>query len=219
MVSKNLSLTHNTSRDATQHEFDVQKGSIIVGNTQPYGSPTIRSTAKGVKYPNVQAAIDDMAALYELPLNTVIVNDDGIEPGGKPQQDEFKFSGIVAYPGKTKDQPVQFNFLGFVVTALVGETGEMVAAKVLRELQIAMNNNFVINRVNFGASNDILQIVYNDCQPHNIGEFVECGIRISQTITSPARPGYGVWSRLGTQTITLDGAGGNTVLYYFKRVS
>ncbi|AZU98598.1 GP11 baseplate wedge protein [Acinetobacter baumannii] len=219
MDSKNLSLTHNTSRDATHHEFDVQEGSILVGNNQPVGSPTIRSTAKGVTYPNVQAAIDDVASLYELPLNTVIITDDGIAPGGRPQQDEFKFAGIVSYPGKSTNDPVQFNFLGFAVTVLVGETGEMVAAKVLRELQIAMANKLVINRVNFGASNDILQIVYNDCQKHVIEEFVECGIRITQTVLTPARTGYGVWSRLGTQTIKLDGATGDSVLYYYKRVS
>ncbi|EQA7786697.1 hypothetical protein ACX818_001282 [Acinetobacter baumannii] len=219
MISKNLSLTHNTSRDSVTHEFTTQRDNIIVGNIQPYGSPNISCTARGVLYPNVQAAVDDLASLYEMPINTVVITDDGVSPAGRQQQDEFKFTGLVAASGKTAGQDVNFNFLGFNIVAKVGETGEEVAAKVKAQLEIAMSNKFVINRVNFGSTNDVLQVMYNDCQTHIIDDFAEYGIRISQTILSPARPGYGTWFKLGTQTIQLDGSAKPTVLYYFKRTS
>ncbi len=216
-MSKNLTLSQNYSRDASHHEFALKPGSILVGNNQPYGSLTINQTAVGVNYPNVQAAIDDMPALYTLPLNTIISNVDGISPAGTSQIDEFKFTGQIKDPSKLTGDPIQFNFYGFPTTVLVGDTGEEVAGKVKLQLELAKSAGKVINNVIFGATLDILQIKYNDFQTHVLDQTVQYSVKVVQTTISPAKSGYGVWSRVGTQTITLDGASAPTLFYYFKR--
>lgn len=216
-MSKNINLANNWSKKTVRSEFITKPGNIIVGNNQPYGSPNIESVQNGVDYPNAQAAIDDMAALFILPVNTVIITNDGISPGGASQQDEFKFVGNVTDSALDPGTDVVFNFLGFDVIVKVGDSPEEVAAKVKLVLDVAVSDRFVINRVNAGATLDILQITYNDYQRHVIKPYISQGVSVTQSILSPARSGYGIWSRLGTQTITLDGAVGSTVLTYFKR--
>lgn len=216
-MSKNISLATNYSRDSAFHEFALKAGSIDVGNTQPYGSPTISETAKGVQYPNVQAAIDDLAAMFTVAPGGVHISEDGINPAGSSQVDDFKFVGQIQEAGKLAGDPINFDFYGFPTVVAVGDTGEEVAAKVKLQLELAASNNHVINSVSFGATLDILQIKYNDYQTHVLPKRSYKNVTITQTTVSPAKPGYGVWTRIGTQTLTLDGATAPTTLYYFKR--
>lgn len=216
-MSKNLTLSENYSKNAFTHQFTTLPGSILVGNNQPVGSPTIDQTRKGVHYPNVQAAIDDMPALFTLGINSVIINTDGINPAGNSQVNDFKFSGTIQYPGKIVGDDVIFDFYGFRATVKVGDTGEEVAAKIKPILEIAVADNHVIDKVNFGATLDILQLRYNDFQTHILPQYTLYGVKVSPTISSPAKPGYGIWSRIGTTTVKLDGATENTTFYYFRR--
>lgn len=218
-MTHNINLGSNWTRSANHHEFDTLKGSIIVGNNQPVGSPTINQTQDGVYYPNVQSALDDITSMYTMSVNSIVITDDGISPAGSSQNDEFKFSGTVALNGKAVGTDLNFDFYGFHVVVKVGETGEEVAAKVKTKLEEAMGQNFVINAVNFGATLDILQVRYNDFQPHQLEDYTKLGIKIDHTVTSPAKAGYGTWNKIGTQTITLDGSTAPTTLYYFKRIS
>ena len=98
-MSKTQSLSQNFSRWANFLKFATTKDNIISGNTQPYGSPTIKQTQDGIFYPNVQSAIDDVASLYTLPINSVVINTDGISPAGKQQIDRYTFTGVVAVNG------------------------------------------------------------------------------------------------------------------------
>lgn len=216
-MSKNINLANNWSKLSVRNEFKLKSGSTLVANKQPYGKPCIDSIQRGVDYPNAQSAIDDLAATFELPINTVIITNDGISPGGSSQQDEFKFVGIAADPNLATGSTIVFNFLGFDVKVLVGDSAEEVAAKVKTVLEIAVSNQLAIDRVNFGATLDILQITYNDFQHHLVSEYTSRGVKVTQNIITPPRSGYGIWNRLGTQTITLDGSAGSTVLTYFRR--
>lgn len=216
-MSKNITLAENFSRDAVHHAFAPKTNDILVGNTQPYGSPTITTLAKGVQYSNVQDAIDDVVALYTASIGAVHISEDGSNPAGSAQVDEFKFIGRVVDATKNTGDPLNFSFYGFKVSVLVGDTGEEVAAKVKLVLEEAAARNFVINNVGFGATLDILQIKYNDNQQHILPKVSKDGISITQTTISPAKAGYGVWTRIGTQTLTLDGATAPVTLYYFKR--
>lgn len=218
-MSNNINLASNWSRGAYHHEFETLQGSILVGNNQAVGSPTISQTKDGVNYPNVQAAINDLMAMYTVSVNSVIITTDGISPAGASQNDEFKFSGTVALNGKPVGTELNFDFFGFPVVVRVGETGEEVAAKVKTKLEDAMSRNFVINAVNFGGTLDILQVRYNDFQEHQLQDYTKLGIKIDHTVTSPAKSGYGTWEKIGTQTLTLDGSTAPTTLYYFKRIS
>lgn len=216
-MSKNITLAENFSRDAVHHAFAPKVGDITVGNTQPYGSATISSLALGVKYPNVQSAVDDLAALYTASIGAVHISEDGSNPAGSSQVDEFKFTGRIVDPTKLAGAPLNFSFYGFNVVVAVGDTGEEVAAKVKLILDQATTSNFIINNVNFGGTLDTLQIKYNDNQQHVLPQLLQLGVGIKQTTISPAKFGYGVWTRIGTQTLTLDGATAPVTLYYFKR--
>lgn len=216
-MSKNISLASNYSREASYHEFAVKTGSLDVGNTQPYGSPTISETSKGILYPNTQSAIDDLAAMFTTGIGGVHISEDGINPAGSSQVDEFKFTGIVQDADKLAGDDINFDFYGFPTVVKVGDTGEEVAAKVKLKLEEAASANYVINTVGFGATLDILQIKYNDYQTHVLPKRSYKNITTEQTTVSPAKSGYGVWTRIGTQTLTLDGATSPVTLYYFKR--
>lgn len=216
-MSKNFLLAQNWSRAASHHDFDVKKGSIIVGNNQPIGSPTIDQTKQGTKTPNVQDAINDLASLTILPLNTVVINDDGVSPQGVSQIDEFKFIGSIKDPSKQTGDEVKFNFYGFMVPVKVGDNGEEVAAKIKLTLDLAKSAGLVFSAVEYAATLDILQLKYNDVQSHDLDDLIQYTMRVVQNTVSPARNGYGTWTRIGTQTLTLDGATKPTTLYYFKR--
>lgn len=218
-MSKNQSLSQNWSKYSSHHEFDIDQGSILVGNNQPVGSATISQTQYGIHYPNAQSAIDDSVSLGIMAVNSIIITDDGISPAGNSQTDEYKFAGTVTAEGKNPGDTVIFDFYGFPAEVVIGETGEEVAGKVKTQLDIAMGRNHVFNSVGFGSTQDILQIKYNDYQNHQIDDKIQFGIKINRTLVSPAKPGYGTWFRIGTQTITLDGATAPTILYYFKRTS
>ena len=218
-MSKNIKLAENTSRQSEYHNFTTKPGNILVGNTQPYGSPTIDEVRMGVDYPNVHSAINDMAALFEMPVNTVMISTDGVSPAGVQQTTSFKFTGAVVFTGKNTGDDVIYDFYGFPVKVKVGDTGEVVSQKAKLVLDLAVSSGIAINEVVFGSSFDTLQVKFNDCQQHILEPVLSLGITVTPTIISPSRPGYGVWIRMGTQTITLDGGTGSTVLHYFRRDS
>ena len=216
-MSKNILLSQNYSRDASHHEFDVKAGSIIVGNTQPYGSPTIDQVNKGVLYPNVQSAIDDMAALFVMPINSIVINSDGISPAGVAQVDRFKLTGVVASEGKVAGQKTIINVFGFYTEVTVGDTAEEAASKIKFTMELASQKGLALNEVTTGTTLDIIQVRYNDFQQHNLKAFTDQGITVTPTTVTPPKAGYGMWTKIGTETKNLDASQGPITFYYFRR--
>lgn len=216
MISKTASLAHNFSRNGGFHEFDIGKD-IMIGNNLPIGSPSIDQTIKGVTYPNVQDAIKDLQSLYELPINSVVTNTDGIEPGSVSQVDVYKFSGAVSAEGLSVGDPVILNVFGFPVPVLVGDTSDEVSTKAKVVLDEAAFKNNVFRTIAAPVTSE-LQVTYIDQKPHVLPSYTTSGIRIEQVINSPSRPGYGSWTKIGTADVTLSGQP-NTTIFYFKRVS
>ncbi|ADG60068.1 baseplate wedge subunit [Acinetobacter phage Acj9] len=216
-MSNNLTLSRNISRDASFHKFATKHESIIIGNNQPYGSPTINQTLQGIHYANTQSAIDDCVAMFEMPKGACIINTTGVSPAAISQVDDFTFVGNVSIPGATVGSTAIIDFYGFPVTVTQGDTGEEVASKVKIALETAASQNHVFSSVGFGSTLDILQIRYIDGQTHILPQTSTFGVKVTQTIASPAKPGYGVWRRIGTETKTLDGAATPITLYYFER--
>lgn len=216
-MSNNLTLSRNYSREASHHEFKAEQGSIIIGNNQPYGKANINQTAKGVDYPNTQAAIDDLASMFTLPVNSVVINTDGVNPQGVAQIDQFTFTGTATDADRANGDLVLFNFYGTMVEIAIGDTNEEIANKVRFALELKAANADVYSIISQGATQDIIQVVYVDVQPHVLEPISNFGVKVEQVKVSPAKPGYGVWSQIGTQTLTLDGATSPTTFYYFKR--
>lgn len=218
MTTKTIGLTQNTS-NAASHISYVPGDNILSGNTQPVGSVAIGQSFDGVLYPNVQAALDDVVSLFELPVDHVITNTSGISPAGLHQIDTLTFSGIVRLAGKVTGEKVQLNTFGFWTEVLIGDSADEVVAKVKVSLDVAKSSGLVFNEVRVGSQLNILEVTYNDYQKHSLPEYTNLGIKIAQTVQSPSKPGYGVWLRLGTETKTLVGGTGNVTLHYFRRDS
>lgn len=207
------------SREADYLQFSVTDGNIDVMNNQPYGSNTISQKFKGVQYPNIQSAIDDVRNFSILPVESVLINTDGISPEGQAQSDAWTFSGTVENGTAAEGTSVIVNVYGFSIVASVGDTAEEFTAKVKIALEQAVVKNEIINEVTDSpGSGNILNVKYQDNQVHKLPSYSDHGITISSSIASPAKAGYGTWNLIGRQTITFDGASDPTVLHYFKRI-
>ncbi|AHY25142.1 baseplate wedge subunit [Pectobacterium bacteriophage PM2] len=188
-----------------------------VAGERPIGGVSATQTSKGVFYPTVQSAIDDLSGRCDLEINSVIVNTDGIVPGFVNQSDQIKFSGTVIGTG-TK----MIYVLGFPVIIDSSDTPEIIATKAEAVLIEAVINSIAIKSVSVDNTDaSILNITYNDYQNHVFEEDVQHGVKITQTTVVSPRAGYGNWERLGTQSVTLTGGtvNGTITLYYFQRVS
>lgn len=215
-MSKNLNSAQNWSREAGHIQFDTDSG-ILVANTNPIGSVSVEQIQKNVDYPNVQSAINDLHSLTILPINSVIINSDGVNPSGVSQVDEWAFSGVVAYENLPNGTPVKLNCFGFYCTVLVGDTADEAASKFRLALSTYVNQNIGISDSSVGGTLNVTQITYADFKKHTLSPMTSVGITITPTTISTAKNGYGVWTRVGTELKTLDGSTGSITLYYFRR--
>lgn len=217
MKSKSQLLSQNWSDAAGFTKYNVLENSILVGNQLPIGSLSIDQSSSGFSEANVQDAIGDLAAAFELPLGSVLVNDTGISPGGIQQSDTIAFTGSVNAPGKNLGETVNVNLYGIFVEAVQGDTSDEFTAKAKIVLDSLAFENKIFTSVEAPIAGQI-QVQYIDYKPHTLKQYTSQGITVTQTVDSPPRVGYGSWERLGSQTLTLDGASDPVVLYYFKRV-
>lgn len=194
----------------------------LVANTRPVGGLNVSQTTQGVFYPTVQGAIDDLTGRCDLPINSIIMNTDGITPGFKLQSDQIKFEGTVTSDVGVAGDDIIIHVFGYPLTVLIGDTAEQVAAKAQALINTLVLKNECFTSCDINTSDaSVLNITYNDYQSHVIESKTELGITISQTIVSPSKPGYGVWNQQGTADIVLTGGSvnGTLTVYYFKRVS
>ena len=216
MSTKTIGLSQNTSNKASHISFNPGNN-ILSGNTQAVGSVSVSQSFEGILQPNVQAAIDDVVSLFELPIDHVITNTSGISPAGQRQVDNITFTGVVKLDGKATGDKVQLNTYGFWTEVTVGDSADEAVAKIKVTLDLAKGDGKVFNDVSVGSQLNILQISYNDFQPHVLKEYTNNGIKISQSIQSPAKSGYGTWLRLGSEDKSF--TSGNITLHYFRRDS
>ncbi|ANA49498.1 baseplate wedge subunit [Salmonella phage vB_SnwM_CGG4-1] len=206
------------SRYSDNIQFIPASANSDVMSKQPYGSLTISEYSKGIEFPNVQSAINDVRNFTIRPINSIEINTDGVSPEGVSQTDTWTFTGTVVKPdGGTGDAII--SVFGFPVTATVGDTAEEFTAKAKLVLEDAVLKNFIINTVSQGSTGAELTVSYIDNQTHVLQPETHFGITVSSTIISPAKPGYGAWTRIGTKTETLEGSATPVLLHYFKRLA
>lgn len=216
-MSKTITLSQNVSNEAKNLKFDLLKNNILVGNNQPYGSVTIDQSKDGITHPNIQAAIDDLVSLYTLPVNTIICNTDGVYPTGVSQIDNYTFGGTVTDSSLSIGSIIKFNCYGFYTDVLVGDTAEEVASKVKITLNEISSQGLIFNEIINGSSLNAFEVRYNDTQEHYLDSIHQNGITVVPTILSAPKSGYGTWTRIGTETKTLDGSKEPVTIYYFRR--
>lgn len=218
------SVTHNKvgliSRlaDFLQFRPNTTKPDFVAGE-RPLGGISVSQTSKGTFYPTIQGAIDDLAGRCDLPVNSVIVNTDGLTPGFINQNDQLKFTGTIA---GTVGSSYMIYVLGFPVLVEATDSAAAVASKAFNVLTDAVVNSMGIKSVEINSGDSsVLNIIYNDYQNHIFEPSNQRGVTITQTVVVEGRAGYGDWRRMGTQDITLTGGSvnGPITLYYFQRVS
>lgn len=204
--------------DYLQFRLNPNKTDFVAGQ-RGVGGPSASQTQLGIFYPTVQGAIDDLVGRCDLPVNSVVINTDGLPPGFTNQTDQLKFSGIVqGTPGSEQ----MIYVLGFPVKVVEGDTDIAVAAKAHAVLTDAVVNSIAISSVEIDSTDStVLNITYNDYQTHIYQPVPQYGISITQTIVVEGKAGYGNWARMGTvdQTLTGGEVDGNITLYYFRRES
>lgn len=209
----------NFVNDSSAIRFNT--GSQMLGNNlQQIGKPSISSSSKGFYEPNVNDALEQIAAMAPLGINSVVVNTDGVSPAPAAQVDRISMSGRVIDLNKAIGETVKVNFYGFYVDALNGDTAADFVVKVQNRLRAELAKNNVFASVIIpGQDKQSLEIRYVDNQSHVLPTYSNQGITFRQNVVSPAKQGYGTWLKIGTETKTLTGANAPITLHYFKRTS
>ncbi|ACL78380.1 gp11 baseplate wedge subunit and tail pin [Escherichia phage JS10] len=191
-----------------------------VADQRPIGGPSANQTQKGVYFPTVQSAIDDIAFRTELPVNSVIITTENRAPGFIQQSDKITFTGSISSGGELGD-PVIIKVFGLPVEVLVGDSSVLVASKVNDVFLDAIANSYILAETSIDAlDQSTLNIKYNDYQNHIFSPYKQSGCTISHTIVQQPRAGYGKWEYLGNSTQSLAGGtvNGTIPLYYYKRL-
>lgn len=204
------------SREANYLEFELDSSDISVGNKVPYGSTTLKQTEKGVWYPNIQAAIDDVRAMMPSNLNEVYSCTDGISPAPAKQLTRVNFTGVCQMTADTPDTILEI--LGVPIQMVDGETAAQVAIKFTAKVEALVADNIAVDKVlNSSSSQNIVDITHIDYQNHKFEDITWNGITVSFSVLSPAKAGYGAWALMGSEDKTFD----STVVrfYYFQRTA
>ncbi|BAQ22828.1 baseplate wedge subunit [Edwardsiella phage PEi20] len=204
--------------DYLQFRTNPKKPAFVAGQ-RPLGAANVSATSKGIFYPTVQGAIDDLAGRCELPIDSVIMNVSGTAPRVINQSDQLAFTGDVI--GEVGTQIMIYVF-GFPVIVEGGDSSIAVASKVQAVLAEAVISGTAIASVEVDATDaSILNITYNDYQDHVFEPESQYGVTMTQTTVVEPQPGYGDWEWLGSAAQTLAGGSvdGTITFHYFKRTA
>lgn len=217
-ISKTREGAKVPSREADFLEYEIGTKAPLIGGKRSIGGANIDQTSKGVNYPNVQSAIDDLYTLVEqIPVNGIVTMAVDEPPIAIQQVESITFSGTVlnADPGQTK---ATVHVYGFPFTFDNNTNASTVCETVFDKFTefVAEEKYFdMVNRK--GVNGDILEVRFIDSVPHPATAKTENGIGMNGTIDVAAKSGYGTWSKLGSAE--LPGVTPAVTVYYFKRIS
>lgn len=204
--------------DYLQFRTNPKNENVIAGQRE-LGGVSASQTSKGIFYPTVQSAIDDLYGRAELPVGSVVMAMTNEPPKTINQSDQLAFTGEVA--GEVGEQ-IMIYVLGFPVIVEGTDSAILVASKAQAVLTQAVVDSIAIQSVEIDAADaSVLNITYNDYQNHVFEPETQYGITMTQTIVVEPQPGYGIWEWLGGASTTLVGGSinGPATFHYFQRTS
>lgn len=214
MTSKTRSKASVFSSDAAFISYDPGSKDPVIGGSRPIGGVNVDQTRKGSYVDNVQSAIDDLYSLSMIRIGDILVTTNSTPPQAAGQIETLSFAGTVNNQHNPEAKKVLIEVLGYPFIVDNGTSGVALCEKVTAKFTELMNKNNVFKQVKRkGSGNDQIEIHYIDSLPHEVTNINKYGITITGNIDSPARMGYGSWSRMGTEEKF------NTTLYYFKRIA
>lgn len=214
MISKTRSKAGVFSSDAAFIKYTPGSKDPIIGNARPIGGINPDQTRKGSFDSNVQSALDDLYTLSMFRIDDVLVTANSTPPEAAGQIETLSFSGTVNNTANPEAEKVVIEVLGYPFVVSNGASSLSLCEMVTAKFTELMGQNKMFSRVERkGSGNDQIELQYIDSIQHEPTNINKHGITITGEINSPARPGYGTWSRLGTEEKF------GTVLYYFKRIA
>lgn len=214
MISKTREKARVVSRDASFIEYNQGSKDPLIGNSRAIGGVNIDQSRKGVDYPNVQSAIDDLYTISQLRVGDVLVSTNPTAPEAVGQIETLTFTGAVKNSANPEFQKAVVHVYGIPFVFNKDQTHLDVIGVVLDKFTEMMNNNEIFSNVKRkGDENNELEVQFIDCIEHPATDTNENGIKITGTIDSPARAGYGTWSNMGSEEKF------GSTLYYFKRIA
>lgn len=214
MISKTRSKASAFSNDAAFISYDPGSKDPVIGNSRPIGGVSVDQSRKGSFINNVQSAIDDLYSISMIRIGDVLVSTNSTPPQAAGQIETLSFTGTVNNQHDPSAKKVQIDILGYPFIVNVGTSGVSLCEKVSAKFTELMNQNKLFKTVKRkGSGNDKIEIHYIDSLEHEATNISKYGISITGNIDSPARVGYGSWSRMGTEEKF------GTTLFYFKRIA
>lgn len=213
MKTKTREASKAYSREAGLHSISQANLPVAqISGTQKVGSATVDQLGLGVSFPNVQSAIDDLTNLYQIPINGIVIYADSAKkPEGVSMVEQLTVSGETT--GTT------IEVYGIKIKVGLKENQDAVTTKIITELNKYKDKKIAFKRVEKTAgSNFKIDVEFLDTNPHEPYEFRGNGITFLGSVTTPAVPGYGTWTKIGEQDVTFSGQAA-TKLYYHKRVA
>nr|DAG81239.1 MAG TPA: baseplate wedge subunit [Caudoviricetes sp.] len=214
MISKTRSKASAFSNDAAFISYDPGSKDPVIGGSRPIGGVNVDQSRKGSYINNVQSAIDDLYSLSMIRIGDVLVTTNSTPPQAAGQIETLTFAGTVNNQHNPEAKKVLIEVLGYPFIVDNGTSGVSLCEKVTEKFTKLMEQNILFKEVKRkGSGNDQLEIHYIDAIPHEATNINKYGITVTGNIDSPAREGYGSWSRMGTEEKF------NTTLFYFKRIA
>lgn len=205
------------SREADFLQYEMGTKDPVIGGKRSIGGLNVDQTRRGVFYPTVQSAIDDLYSLSQLPINAVYISTEDAPPIAIQQVESVTFSGTVLNPDPDQTKAT-IHVYGYPFVFDNTTNGATVCETVYN----FFNDNLVANSQVFdlvtrkGTNGDILECRFIDAVSHPVTGKTENGITLTGSIDVPAKAGYGTWSKLGTSDLPVTPA---VPVFYFKRIA
>ena len=185
-----------TSRDSTTIEYKPNGIPDIAGK-RAVGESNVRNTSKGVFYPNVQAAIDDLYGMACAQIGEGKITWQEMPLDGTSQTVRLRFEGTAT---SIDGVDVLINVFGFPFVVKAGTKATDLATTVRTEFTKYKDNGEYFTTVNTIGDGSTIEIQFTDNIQHDVFNFNQHGITITGTIINDAIPGYGIWELVGKET-------------------
>ncbi|WVX87469.1 baseplate wedge subunit [Vibrio phage EniLVp02] len=203
-MSKSQTASQNTNRNAdflqySQDNLATSGRSSLVG-TVTIGSPTVDQTRKGIQYPSVQAAVDQLAYAL-IPVGGFLITDSASSPGGVNFEEQLTVTGVA--------DDLYVTVYGIPVAVEVADDATAIAGKIKTALDAT---GLFLGVVQAGAT---LTVTHRDRQQHEPENTTHGTVTITGNIidqSNDSHVGYGDWSMVHNATI------GTESVYYWKRI-
>lgn len=216
-ISKTREGAKVPSREADFLQYEMGTKDPLIGGKRTIGGANVDQLRKGVDYPNVQSAIDDLYSLsQQIPINGVIMMTEDSPPSAVQQVETITFGGAVLNPDPDQTKAT-IHVYGFPFVFDNTTNASSVCEEVYNTF-----NDFVTQEKYFdlvtrkGLNGEMLEVRFIDAVPHPVTNKTENGISMVGTIDVQAKSGYGTWSKLGEVDLAVTPA---VPIYYFQRIA